>query len=357
MSNRHLAFLSKCSLPASPSQRSYAAKENERIAHQPAVISDGESMTNATSDGMSFEDFLEHAFAATQKFCDETARLGIPLAPLSASHLFRMGEEDRLHESMQQISDALAELTQERIMMPFPDLSLITRLNLPQSGRRWGLRRLIQSPQWAPSDAKAVQTFAVMLVVEHEAPIVWLAYHYGPGPAGAIRLRVKVTKKETHEAAVAETGWLFAAIAAISHPLNYVVEVAPQLTTREVHRKARPDGRLPSRKSPHFIVIDHEVLVGMRSNCTGSGPTVIPHHRRGHWRRLAEACVHAQALGKTQTWVRPAFVGDAQFSDARNRYRVLLDFPMTRSWPEGGGNDVRGPHPASPRGSGETRRP
>jgi hypothetical protein len=40
--------------------------------------------------------------------------------------------------------------------------------------------------------------------------------------------------------------------------------------------------------------------------------------------RLSERCRIARNEGRTKTWVRETFVGNREFSDAANSYRVLL---------------------------------
>jgi hypothetical protein len=78
---------------------------------------------------------------------------------------------------------------------------------------------------------------------------------------------------------------------------------------------------------PHFVVVDHDVLVGMSGRGAGQEhASPVPHHRRGHWMRLAERCREAKAAGKDRVWVRPTYVGDTEFSDLRNDYKVLMDF-------------------------------
>jgi hypothetical protein len=117
------------------------------------------------------------------------------------------------------------------------------------------------------------------------------------------------------------------AVAAISHPANYLVERTPLLTPRETRQAA--DGRpRPDRKRPHFIVIDHDGLVNLNPATRREGGThasPIPHARRGHWMRLSERCRLAREQGKTRTWVRESYVGEREFEDGGTRYRVLLE--------------------------------
>jgi hypothetical protein len=116
--------------------------------------------------------------------------------------------------------------------------------------------------------------------------------------------------------------------AAISHPMNYIVRVTPALTPKEQRKVDRGAGR-PSCKTPHFIVVDHDVLVDAnkkRQDPASSHASPVPHHRRGHWRRLGDRCLEAKAAGKERAWVRPSYVGERVFDDGKNMYEVLLDF-------------------------------
>jgi hypothetical protein len=114
-------------------------------------------------------------------------------------------------------------------------------------------------------------------------------------------------------------------ITAISHPGQYVVRVTPELSPRETRRRVAGKGT-PREKAPHFLVVDHEVIVRMRREPGGAGVSPIPHERRGHWARLGERCRHARLLGKDKVWKRPTFVGERVWSDKKNLYEVLLDF-------------------------------
>jgi len=80
------------------------------------------------------------------------------------------------------------------------------------------------------------------------------------------------------------------------------------------------------RKAPHFIVVDHDILVRMSGDHYGTHASPVPHERRGHWRRLAERCRHAKLSGKDKVFVRPTYVGERNFEDPKNKYEVLMDF-------------------------------
>ena len=118
-------------------------------------------------------------------------------------------------------------------------------------------------------------------------------------------------------------------VTAISHPVFYVVEDQPILTPREERRSKKRGGAIPDRKRKRYVVVDHQGLETLRRPRRGddgglTSPTT-PHERRGHWRRLAESCTKARAEGKTRTWIRPAIVGSTEWSDQRNKYRVILN--------------------------------
>jgi hypothetical protein len=112
--------------------------------------------------------------------------------------------------------------------------------------------------------------------------------------------------------------------ALISHPANYIVERTPRLTGREERRGIGGEPR-PIRKRPHFIVIDSEGLSDLRQDSLSMGHRPpVPHARRGHWMRLSERCRLAREQGRTKTWVRETYVGEREFSDPINKYRVFL---------------------------------
>lgn len=113
-------------------------------------------------------------------------------------------------------------------------------------------------------------------------------------------------------------------LALISHPLNYIVRESPQLTDHEVKR-IESGKRYPDSKRPRYIIVDHEVLVGMNKPI-GTHASPIPHKRRGHWMRLSKRCRHAKERGLEKVWVRDTYVGETDFVQNGRRYQVLLDF-------------------------------
>jgi hypothetical protein len=79
-------------------------------------------------------------------------------------------------------------------------------------------------------------------------------------------------------------------------------------------------------KTPHYLVVDHEVLVRMSGRTGETHASPIPHHRRGHWKRLAERCKYARQMGRDKVWVKETYVGEREFADSHNQYVVLMDF-------------------------------
>lgn len=110
----------------------------------------------------------------------------------------------------------------------------------------------------------------------------------------------------------------------ISHPDNYIVKESPQLTRGEARRVERGK-RFPGAKRPRYIIVDHEVLVGLRTP-EGTHASPVPHQRRGHWMRLSDRCRNAKERGQDRVWVRDTYVGETDFVANGRRYQVLLDF-------------------------------
>lgn len=115
-----------------------------------------------------------------------------------------------------------------------------------------------------------------------------------------------------------------AILALICHPQNYIIRESPKLTDHELKR-VRSGKRFPAAKAPRYIVVDHDVLLGIRC-LGGTHASPVPHQRRGHWMRLSERCRHARERGLEKVWVRDAYVGETDFIQNGRRYQVLLDF-------------------------------
>jgi hypothetical protein len=116
----------------------------------------------------------------------------------------------------------------------------------------------------------------------------------------------------------------FQSMALISHPNNYILLETPKLSPKE-ERRVKEGKHISGGKRPRYIIVDHEVLVGMRTPSNGHA-SPVPHKRRGHWMRLAERCIHAKSRGNDRAWVKHCDVGQLEFESERSRYQVLTDF-------------------------------
>lgn len=288
---------------------------------------------------MTFQDFLERCDAELrredpiQKY-DQDAE-SVP--PLSRSHIFHLGDDEKVREVVKEIQDDLTSDMSARIPMPFTDVAMVSRL-----GGRWVMDRLIEAFEpWRMVDWKGTKFSQKFMVVRHiedsKEPFAWacgflgmvddkisfetvcpfeglVKMELGDAPARAFAREIEVN-----------TGAILIQATMISHPMNYLVRVTPPLSPKE-ERRAREGAPRPIRKAAHFIVVDHEVLVGMSPNRGGTHASPVPHHRRGHWMRLAERCRAARGRGEERVWVRPTYVGEREFSDdGGNRYEVMLD--------------------------------
>lgn len=119
-------------------------------------------------------------------------------------------------------------------------------------------------------------------------------------------------------------GIAFKSMALISHPNNYILLETPKLSLKE-ERRVEEGKHISGGKRPRYIIVDHEVLVGMRTPSNGHA-SPIPHKRRGHWMRLAERCIHAKSRGNDRAWVKHCDVGQLEFESEGSRYQVLTDF-------------------------------
>jgi hypothetical protein len=310
---------------------------------------------------IAFSDFLGMVEADDRRFQDEVVRKVEPrlkVPPIAETHIFRMGDDEDIMQSIMPIRKDIAEDCRERIPMPFSDLACASTVPMTSSGgeRHWVLDRLIESPSFRKEDPpgadlveergwKIHQHLFIMRYTEHNRlvfgptaiPSMWHVWFCGTHDIGYRSLNAideLFNRFATallgdrvglfYDLVMKETASVLEQLAAISHPQNYVVRVTPELTPKENHRIASGHPR-PARKSPHYIVVDHEVLVSMSNGHYGTHASPVPHERRGHWRRLAERCVHAR-LQKDRVFVRPTYVGEKTFTDPKNRYEVLLDF-------------------------------
>lgn len=312
-----------------------------------------------------FADFLARAHKAFREA--DWSDQGITVPPLEESHIFLLGEDQDFNEAVKEIDLDLNGEMRERIPMPFKDVSCCSVVRKPMEPKRletlqetvrnlypgqvevsgdlvsmsrepvWILDRLIEVDESHPAvqeiarspgsiDMDSINQWFLMVRVHGVSSTktmpMFFAFGYGGiGFGGSLKIAtLQIATSFGNEMAEAVRY-----IAAISHPANYVVRVTPKLTSHESRRMASGK-RLDGAKSPHFIVVDHEVLAGMRRDPQGTHASPIPHERRGHWRRLAERCRHAKLLGKDKTFVRPSFIGERTFEDPKNLYEVLLDF-------------------------------
>lgn len=303
---------------------------------------------------MTFQDFLEHAEALFKKEVP-----GAGLLPFSKTHVFNLGEDEKIEDGIRDIWEDLKSDMAERVPMPFKDTTCMSIVPMETGEPGWVLDRIVEvplmpqeleylknveaPPQSTPAQREAMkrlrQKFVVIRVEEGwDYVSSWIIYFFGV----VDRALVMVVTPTQHMMQILrgssspkmdafldkESHAVIKQASAISHPANYVIQVTPELTPKE-SRKVEAGRERPIRKKPHYIVVDHEIVVRM-SRGTGEHSSPVPHERRGHWRRLAEHCRLAREGGKEKTWVRPTYVGETSFSDEKNKYEVLMDFGRNR---------------------------
>lgn len=317
---------------------------------------------------MGFQDFVEHVDSRIRKWKEQTRHItdkllwkGAPqsladlIPDLSETHLFHLGDDESIQDAIRPIREDLGEECRLRIPMPFKDVTCISKV--PYKGNHfWVMDRLIEDPPGRdelPDNMEAIraagkeprQHFLILRHTEYDdglygglwMPMIWEVWYLG-SEAKAFNIctmadrwcQAVLEDKVGKEGAATvyrqlgkETIPVLEQLAAISHPQNYVVKVMPELTTKETNRVRRGEPR-PVRKSAHFIVVDHDVLVRMSRPGGTSHASPVPHERRGHWRRLAERCHRAREGGKDRTFVKPTYVGEREFGDGKNRYEVVF---------------------------------
>lgn len=304
---------------------------------------------------MTFQDFLEHAEAVFKKEVPGAGSL-----PFSKSHVFNLGEDEKIEDGIKDIWDDLKSDMAERVPLPFKDTTCMSIVPTPDGKPGWVLDRIVEvpvmphereylknvtvPPQSTPAQREAMknlkQKFAVIRVEEGwDLVSSWIIYFFGVVDQAIVMVAtptqhmMEVLKGSSSPKMDAfldkESHAVIKQASAISHPANYVIQVTPTLTPKE-SRKVEAGRERPIRKKPHYIVVDHEIVVRM-SRGSGEHASPVPHERRGHWRRLAEHCRHAREGGKEKTWVRPTYVGETIFSDEKNKYEVLMNFGRERS--------------------------
>lgn len=323
---------------------------------------------------MRFADFLAKAHSVFGKPELWMKSPDFPIPPLSESHVFLLGNDGEFNEALNEIDIDLKMEMDEKVPMPFSDISTVSTVSRPMtpftleqmqkniagispsgsgiggdlveiSGNPvWILDRLVEVDESHPAAQEIIQARAdprghvnisdvsqwFVMFRYHGVtgkdvvpmPLMWVFGYAGVArDKGNLRIiamsNVSILANEMAEACRYVT--------AISHPAQYVVKVTPALTPKE-HRRCLNGKDLPREKTPHFLVVDHEVISRMRKDPAGTHASPVPHERRGHWARLAERCRHAKLLGKDKIWKRPTFVGERVWTDEKNLYEVLLDF-------------------------------
>jgi hypothetical protein len=324
---------------------------------------------------------------------ERASDLGFGLRPdhkdFEKSHCFYLGDGSEYWDSISSVLDDLLRDRDSDIPMPYPDLSLISYRKFPDSPISpdeplWECDRLIHlnkklmddllpvyekiNPKFSefmktgyadPARAYlyvgtneisarigysiAFQFFYPKGRIEKEMPdgkrealpgVVYPLFQKGMSPDKE-RTIAELSREREHQALIVQDALAtIQMITSISHPMNYIVRTTPKITDHE-KRRIESGKSSDKRKRPYFIVVCHDVLVQMRKGIYAEGGEVdrnspTPHHRRGHWMRLAERCRHAKMLGKEKTWRRPAFVGDVNFGDEKNFYEVLMDFSSSQ---------------------------
>lgn len=309
-----------------------------------------------------FGSFLEHAAAMFDRWRREIPDFHVP--GLAESRVFWLGEDLEFYDHVKEIRMDLLDEMKATIPMPFPDLTCVSVVRRKSrkseggdTGPSWTLDRIFENPSFLPrmsDDGRISVRGQKLLVVRYQyfedmgeglgQPMIWLVGYTGiEDPYVTFDLQPSTTVARWFQQDSGaldrlreETKVTLDEVVAISHPSNYVVRVAPKLTPRE-ERRVTSGKKYPMQKCPHFVVVSHEVLVGMRAKPAGTHASPVPHERRGHWARLAERCRHAKLLGKEKVWRRPTFVGDPAWSDHAHHYEVLLDFPSIREPGTAGG--------------------
>jgi len=308
-----------------------------------------------------FFDFVEHADAILRKGL--VFRKGEVIPSLTQSHIFHLGDDEEVTKVATDLRDDLMKDIVHRVPFPFEDTTMIS--TIPGTG--WVMDRVLdlgfgsfQVPKNAFLDTRdpnvleenaeqlleellhrdKAQFFNVIRIEENVGfATMWTIAYYG-AIAGVFSFTALDEHEYIygHEAAAKSPHYthlqdmvhtnvsaIIRQTALISHPSNYYVKIEPRLTPREERRAARGEPR-PIRKAPHFIVVDHEQLCDLnRAHGGGTHASPVPHHRRGHWRRVAERCINAKLRGE-KTWVRPTYVGQTRFEDEKAIYNVLMDW-------------------------------
>jgi hypothetical protein len=304
---------------------------------------------------VTFQDFLEHFYSALKK--GVSPGLGVPaeLTPLGSyeriralveqAHVFHLEALEDEATFMKEVGqDALADL-KNTLPVPFYNFAIVQEEGTSGHWQfRWILR-LVKEGAWSGfNNMFGVDNHFLLWVYSSDSgrpPDFFssIRFQYVGGMGIDVRLSPGSVQRfaqglgrsplEAQAALQSIVTGILLEVSAISHPANYIVERTPALSPREERQSARGEPR-PDKKRSHFIVVDHDQLVALNPAtrvASGTHASPIPHARRGHWRRLAESCSKARAEGKTKIWVGPSYVGEREFVDGKNRYRVMLKVP------------------------------
>lgn len=296
-------------------------------------------------DFIGFSDLMMHLDAFFSRAMEISSIRSLVVKPFSETNVFYLGEESQIAAAIKDIWPDLREEMKDRILMPFRDVTLVVKIlakvNEGVPYDTWVIHRFMESEDLGagPGQGFKVFTYSVRNAGLSTLPEFFSYWYEGSKDDGYSAQMSQVFRLDLHlkkvitiddktmmQEAMDNAASMLRGIALISHPANYVVKVSPELTPKET-RRAR-EGRPVPTKKPHFIVVDHDVLVGLRRG-EGAGEThasPVPHQRRGHWRRLAERCKGARLLHGDRVPVRPTLVGDRTFTVGKNMYDVLLDF-------------------------------
>lgn len=310
---------------------------------------------------MDFGSFVAHAEAVFKKTLPDHGFLSF-----GKTHIFNMGEDEKVEDGISEVWDDLKQDMKGGVPMPFEDMSCVSLVpdrvhkerppkyifdrvvNAKMTDSERDLLTNVVMPAGSSAGALAaakrgpLQKLVIIRVEEGVVITVsWICYFFGVYEGGMMLTAVPTGQMERDLGPVMQDSalgtWLMEEsrpvikqIAAISHPANYVVQVKPRLTDREA-RRVLVGKAFPTPKTPHYVVVDHDVLVQMSGReATGTHASPVPHHRRGHWMRLGERCKAAREAGKERVWVRPTYVGEQEFTDVRNEYKVMMDFGKKR---------------------------
>lgn len=319
------------------------------------------------TDEMRFADFMAKAESVFKRTDWIDHSFTVP--PFKDTHVFLLGEDQDFNEALHEIDDDIRTEMREKVPMPFKDVSIVSLVRKPMDPKReeqlhstvremfpgqvevsgdlvtisggpvWVMDRLIQVDESHPAvqeivrapgpiDMDTVRQWFIMIRFHgttgiDSRPMLW-AFGFA-GISDDEKENIRVIALSVATPLGNEMAESLRYLTAISHPGQYVVRVTPELTPRE-KRRVESGKEFPATKTPHFLVVDHEVIVRLRHDPTSTHASPVPHQRRGHWMRLAERCRHARLLGKDRVWKDDVFVGERTFRDEKNLYEVLLDF-------------------------------